>query len=191
MGGAFDPIHIAHLMVAEEARLAYGLDEVIFIPNNQPPLPKHSLAPANQRATMVKLAIEANPHFSLSTIEIDREGPSYSYDTIVTLRRARPEIETLYFITGADAVLSLTHWHRYAELLNLCEFIAATRPGFNLSLLDQALPSDLRLRVRCLPIPNLEISSTEIRTRISEGRSIRYLTPDPVAEYISAMRLYK
>jgi nicotinate-nucleotide adenylyltransferase len=191
MGGAFDPIHFAHLFIAEEARASFDLDEVIFIPNNRPPLPKHELAPAKVRLAMVEKAIRSNPQFSVSSIEVDREGPSYSFDTIREIRQSRPNIKDLFFITGADAILALSHWYRHEEILKMCEFIAAARPGFDLRTIENALPPSAVGRVHYLPIPNLEISSTDIRSRIRDGRSIRYLTPDSVADHIQSANLYK
>ncbi len=191
MGGAFDPIHNAHLLDAEEARVAFDLDEVVFIPNNVPPIPKHTVLPGAVRLDMVRLAIADNPAFSTSAMEIERDGPSYSYDTVVALRRQRPEIEKLYFITGADALASISLWHQYEELLAACEFIAVTRPGYDLATLPSEIPESIRARVRLLPIPSLEISSTMIRDRVREGRSIRYLIPDSVVAYIREHGLYK
>ena len=191
MGGAFDPIHFAHLLIAEEARVAFDLDEVVFIPNNQPPIPKHQVLPATDRVEMVRLAVAGNPHFTVSTLEIDRQGPSFSYETVLALKQARAQSEPFFFVTGADAILGLQHWRKYEDLLVECEFIAATRPGFDLEHLKTTMPSALANRVRFLPIPGLEISSTDIRRRVNEGRSIRYLTPDAVVGYIQNKGLYR
>jgi nicotinate-nucleotide adenylyltransferase len=191
IGGAFDPIHFAHLLIAEEARVVFDLDEVVFIPNNLPPIPKHDILSPADRAQMVELAIASNPHFTASRIEIDRDGPSYSYETVLALKAQRPQIEQVYFLTGADAILGLQHWRNYEELLVECEFIAATRPGFDLNALQTTMPPELARRVLFLPIPGLEISSTSIRERIKAGRSIRYLTPDAVVGYIQNNGLYR
>ena len=191
MGGTFDPIHIAHLLIAEEARVQFGLDEVVFMPNNLPPIPKHEVLSPADRVNMVKLAIAGNDHFTVSTIEIDREGPSYSYDTVLTLKAELPFVEQIYFLTGADAILGLQYWRNYEELLSECEFIAATRPGFDLDALRTTMPAALARRVFFLPIPGLEISSTNIRNRVKEGRSIRHLTPDAVVGYIQGKGLYR
>lgn len=191
MGGAFDPIHIAHLLLAEEARAAFQLDEVIFVPNNQPPLPKHGLASPAHRVEMVRLAIAGNERFTLSTIEAEREGPSYSFDTVRQLKAQRPDIREAYFITGADAILGLPRWRNFEGLLAECEFIAATRPGFDLDDLSGSLPPDLARRTHALSILGLEISSTELRRRVAAGRSIRYLTPDAVVGYIEKHGLYR
>ena len=191
MGGTFDPIHMAHLLIAEEARRQFELDEVVFMPTNLPPIPKHDILLPEDRVEMVKLAIEGNQHFTVSTIEIDREGPSYSYDTVLALKTEQPSVEQIYFLTGADAVLGLPQWRNYEELLSECVFIAATRPGFDLESLRTTMPAALARRVVFLPIPGLEISSTDIRTRIKEGRNIRYLTPDAVVGYIQSNKLYR
>jgi nicotinate-nucleotide adenylyltransferase len=191
MGGAFDPIHNAHLLDAEEARVAFDLDEVVFIPNRVPPIPKHEVLPGSVRLAMVDLAIMGNPAFSSSDMELERSGPSYSFDTVTALKRTRPEIGTLYFITGADALASIALWHRYEELLAVCEFIAVTRPGYDLASLPTEIPEAIRGRVNLLPIPSLEISSTMIRDRVRAGKSIRYLVPDSVARYVEENGLYR
>jgi len=191
MGGTFDPIHYGHLLMAEEARHAYKLDRVIFIPNGQPAIPKHqNVSDPEIRLSMCALAIEGNRYFSLSRVEVDRPGPSYTLDTVRQIRRESPHIGQIYFVTGADAVLSILAWHRYRDLLNECEFIACTRPGFPLEPLREHMPPELVTNVHFLPLPGLDISSTELRTRISEGRSIRYLTPDAVESFIRRSGLY-
>ncbi|MDR3709166.1 MAG: nicotinate-nucleotide adenylyltransferase [Capsulimonadaceae bacterium] len=191
MGGAFDPIHYAHLLSAEEAANAMQLDEVLFIPNNQPPIPKHDVVSPSDRAEMVRLAIAGNPLFKLSTIEIDREGPSYSYDTVRAIRAARPSIERLFFIVGADAVLTMPNWYRIDDLARECEFIVTTRPGFDRDALLGQLPAALETRVHPLTIPHVDLASTVLRERIADGRGVRYLTPDAVVGYIQEKGLYR
>jgi len=190
MGGSFDPIHFAHLMVAEEAANTMELDEVLFIPNRQPPLPKHDVASAADRVEMVRLAIADNPRFRLSTIEIDRDGPSYSYDTVIAIREASPALDRLYFIVGADAIGTLQQWYRYEDMARVCEFIVTTRPGFDRDALLAHLPPALAKSIHALTVPSLEISSTAIRDRIARGMGIRYLTPDAVVGYIHKQCLY-
>jgi len=191
MGGVFDPIHVAHLFIAEEARVQFNLDEVVFMPNNLPPIAKHVVLSPADRLEMVKLAIADNEHFSVSTIEVERDGPSYSYETVIALKAQRPEIQRIFFLTGADAILGLPQWRNFDKLLLECEFIAATRPGFDLDGLRTAMPADLVSRVRFMPIPGLEISSTDIRQRVQAGQSVRYLTPDAVVGYIRRKGLYR
>ena len=191
MGGVFDPIHVAHLFLAEEARVQFNLDEVVFMPNNLPPIAKHVVLSPADRLEMVKLAIADNEHFSVSTIEVERDGPSYSYETVIALKAQRPEIQRIFFLTGADAILGLPQWRNFDKLLLECEFIAATRPGFDLDGLRTAMPADLVSRVRFMPIPGLEISSTDIRQRVQAGQSVRYLTPDAVVGYIRRKGLYR
>lgn len=191
MGGAFDPIHNAHLLDAEEARVALGLNEVVFVPNGQTPFAKHDLAPADVRVEMTRLAIADNPWFSLSTMEIERGGVSYTVDTVAEFRRQRPDIDELYFITGADAIASIGLWKCYEQLATLCEFVAVTRPGFDLAQVEAGLPAAVRGRVTFLPAPGIDISSTAIRDRVRDGRSIRYLTPPAVVDYIERHGLYR
>jgi nicotinate-nucleotide adenylyltransferase len=191
MGGTFDPIHYGHLLMAEDTRCTFHLDRVIFIPNGQPAIPKHqNVSDPEIRLSMCALAIEGNRYFSLSRIEVDRPGPSYTIDTIRQIRQENPSIGQLYFITGADAVLGILAWHRYRELLEECEFIACTRPGFPLEPLRERMPSELVAHVHFLPLPGLDISSTELRNRVRDGRSIRYLTPDPVESFVRRSGLY-
>ena len=191
MGGAFDPIHFGHLLAAEEAARAMALDEVLFVPNYEPPIAKHDVARAADRVAMVRLAIAGNARFRLSTIETDREGPSYSYDTVRSLRASDPEIGKLWFIMGADALQTLPRWYRFEDLARECEFIVTTRPGFDRDGLIRALPDALAIRVHPLEIPSLEISSTLVRERVASGRGARYLTPDAVVGYIETMGLYR
>jgi nicotinate-nucleotide adenylyltransferase len=192
MGGTFDPIHFGHLLIAEQAREAERLDSVVFVPNGMPVFQKpHSVTPAEERYNLCSLAIAGNPFFSLSRIEIDRPGPSFAVDTVKHFRDKLPLLEALFFITGADAVLDILTWHDYEQVIKMCDFIAATRPGFQLDRLREMLRSDLVAHVRFLAIPGLDISSTDIRRRVNLGQSIRYLTPESVEARIQEVGLYK
>ena len=192
MGGTFDPIHYGHLLMAEEARQAFALDDVVFVPNGRPAHKKAYLVSLpEERYAMTLLATGSNPCFSASRIEIERPGPSYTIDTLREFRRLYPDLDALYFITGADAVLEILTWHEYDKLAAECQFIAVTRPGFVLERLSEIADASFLDRVHFLPIPRLEISSTDIRKRVREGRSIKYLTPETVETYIRQQGLYR
>ncbi len=192
MGGTFDPIHYGHLLMAEEARQAFALDEVVFVPNGRPAHKKAYLVSSpEERYAMTLLATGSNSCFSASRIEIERPGLSYTIDTLREFRRLYPQLEALYFITGADAVLEILTWREYDHLVRECQFIAVTRPGFVLERLSEIVDAAFLDRVHFLPIPRLEISSTDIRKRVREGRSIKYLTPDPVEAYVQQQGLYR
>lgn len=190
MGGTFNPIHNGHLVAAEEARHAFALEEVVFVPAGHPWQKEHTdVAPAEHRYLMAVIATANNPAFTVSRIEIDRDGPTYTIDTLRALRAERPGAE-LHFITGADAVLQILSWKDPGAVLREARFIAATRPGYDLERLEKELPEGLEDRVAVLEIPALAISSTDVRRRASEGRPIRYLVPDGVAAYIEKTGLY-
>ena len=192
MGGTFDPIHYGHLLMAEEARQAFALDEVVFVPNGRPAHKKEYLVSSPEdRYAMTLLATGSNPCFSASRLEIERPGLSYTIDTLRQFRAMYPELDALYFITGADAVLEILTWHEYDQLVQECQFIAVTRPGFVLERLVEIVGTQFLAHVSFLPIPGLEISSTDIRTRVREGRSIKYLTAEPVEAYIKQQGLYR
>jgi nicotinate-nucleotide adenylyltransferase len=191
MGGTFDPIHFGHLVAGEEARVRFDLDPVVFVPNGQPPHKKDYLVtPAKRRYEMVVLATAGNPNFETSRVEVDREGPSYSADTVAEFRRQLGLDTPIYFITGADAILEIMTWHEPLRLAEMCEFIAVVRPGYDLSALERALGRHLMARCRTLEIPGVDISSTELRRRAASGKSLRYLTPPAVEQYIRARELY-
>jgi nicotinate-nucleotide adenylyltransferase len=190
MGGTFNPIHTGHLVTAEEARHAFSLDEVVFVPAGRPWQKEASeVAAAEDRYLMTVIATASHPAFSVSRVEIDREGPTYTVDTLRALGAERPGSE-LFFITGADAILQILTWRDPAAVLREARFIAATRPGYDLDRLEKELPEGLEDRVRVMEIPALAISSTDVRRRAREGRPIRYLVPDGVAAYIEKTRLY-
>lgn len=192
MGGVFDPIHIAHLVTAEEALAQFGLSQVVFMPTGDPPHKEHSPAPGGFRYLLVSVATANNPRFGVSRYEIDRRGPSYTVDTLEHLSSIVPQGTELFFITGADAVLEILKWKDPARVLELATFVAATRPGYDLSRLSGLL-EELRIstvglvpeaRVKTMEVPALAISSSMIRERLAEGRPVRYLVPDPVAQLI-------
>jgi nicotinate-nucleotide adenylyltransferase len=192
MGGTFDPIHFGHLVAAEEARVRFKLSRVIFVPNGNPPHKKgYQVTPAALRCDMVTLATAGNPWFETSRIEVERPGPSYAVDTVRAFRQQLPPDTTLYFITGADAILEILTWRQPQALAESCEFIAVTRPGCDLRRLQQALSPELLAHTHTLDVPGVDISSTELRRRAACGESLRYLTPQAAARYIDAHRLYR
>ncbi|MBC7344164.1 MAG: nicotinate-nucleotide adenylyltransferase, partial [Clostridia bacterium] len=174
MGGTFDPIHYGHLVAAEASRQEFKLEKVIFVPAGIPPHKKDQvITPANQRFEMTLLAVVGNPGFEISRVEIDRGGCSFTIDTIRHFRKLYGEEAALYFITGADAISEILTWKDARELMELTEFIAVTRPGFSLFPFLEGTPvNDPRCRVHVLEVPGLAVSSTEIRKRVGEGRSI-------------------
>jgi nicotinate-nucleotide adenylyltransferase len=190
MGGTFDPIHFGHLLAAEESLSALRLNEVVFIPTGIPPHKRgaHVTSPEH-RFTMTLLAVLENQNFSVSRVEIDREGSSHTVDTLRELRKHAVEDEDYFFITGLDAVLDLESWKEYAVLPELCRIVAVSRPGYVSSGID-CLPSAIRNAIIPLEIPLLSISSTDIRRRVEQGKNIRYLTHESVVRYISKMGLY-
>jgi nicotinate-nucleotide adenylyltransferase len=191
MGGTFDPIHYGHLVAAEAARVAFQLERVLFIPNRLPPHKKdYRVSEPKHRYLMAVLATITNQHFDVSRMELDRDGVSYTIDTLCELRRAYgPEAE-LHFISGADAILDLLSWKNVDELLALCYFIAATRPGYELSEQLQRLQEKYPNRVFRVEVPALAISSTDIRRRVRAAMPIKYLLPESVEYYIYKNDLY-
>lgn len=190
MGGTFDPIHIGHLVCAEEARVQFSLDQVIFMPAGNPALKPDTITSAEDRYLMTVLATASNPDFRVSRLEIDRPGPTYTIDTMREFRTLYPHAE-LFFITGADAVFEILSWKDAEDLAAMVTFIAATRPGYDLRAAEkehaQAYSSfDLKYIV----VPALAVSSTDLRSRCAAGKGVRYLTPDTVAGYIEKNRLY-
>ncbi|TGE32503.1 nicotinate-nucleotide adenylyltransferase [Desulfosporosinus sp. Sb-LF] len=193
MGGTFDPIHYGHLVAAEMARVEFHLDKVLFIPTGNPPHKiGRDVSAAELRYEMVERAIQDNPAFELSALEIKRNGPSYTVDTLRVLRRTWPDYE-LYFITGSDALLEIFSWRDAEEVLTLIQFIGAARPGFDASdflLKVQEDNPETQGRIHSLEVPALAISSTDIRTRVGRGEPIRYLLPEPVRLFIQQRGLY-
>ncbi|MFE4568896.1 nicotinate-nucleotide adenylyltransferase [Paenibacillus chitinolyticus] len=189
MGGTFDPVHTGHLVAGECARAACGLDEVWFMPVNVPPhKPNAPKASAEQRWEMVCRAVSDNPAFRPFDHELRKGGVSYSVDTIRELKARYPEHE-FHYIIGADMVEYLPKWREIGEIMKMIGFIGLQRPGFELQ--PEALPAFIRPGVRLAPMPLLDISSTDIRTRRREGRSVRYLVTAPVHDYIEGMGLYE
>jgi nicotinate-nucleotide adenylyltransferase len=187
MGGTFDPVHHGHLVAASEVAALFRLDEVVYVPTRQPwqKTDRH-VAPAEDRYLMTVIATASNPRFSVSRVDIDRPGPTYTIDTLRDLRRERGEDAELFFITGADALAQILTWHAADELFRLAHFIGCTRPGH--SLADPGLPDG---RVSLVEVPALAISSTECRERVAAGEPIWYLVPDGVVQYIAKRRLYR
>lgn len=190
MGGTFDPIHYGHLVTAEAARSKFRLDQVIFVPSGRPPHKQSSPGHAEQRLMMTLLATVNNPYFHVSRLEVDREGYSYTYDTLLAFREIYGSACRLFFITGADAILEILTW-RYAErLMDQCTFIAATRPGYTIADVGK-LPDHFSSKIELMQVPALSISSTDIRRRIRKGEAIRYLLPESVETYIEKTGLYQ
>lgn len=189
MGGTFDPIHLGHLMIAEAVWNEYRLDKILFIPSANPPHKSNVLTSAKHRFNMALLATCSNPHFEVSSIEMERKGPSYTVDTIKELKQIYGPKAELYFIIGADSIKELPTWHNIDELLTLCHFVATRRPGYepDLKLVEEDY-KDADIRV--LETPELEISSTDIRRRIKKGYSIQYITTEQVQQYIRKEGLY-
>lgn len=194
MGGTFDPIHVGHLVTAEAVRIEYCLDKVLFIPAGNPPHKQESnVTAAIHRYIMTVMATYSNPHFYVSSIEMDRPGPSFTIDTIRSLVEEYGQDTEFYFITGADAVGDLPTWNDIEHVLDLCQFVATTRPGC-ISVLDDVIEhfgDKGRKRIHRLTTPELEISSTDIRERVKIGRSIKYIVPESVESYITKEGLYQ
>jgi nicotinate-nucleotide adenylyltransferase len=191
MGGTFDPIHHGHLTTAEEAVMQFGLDQVVFVPTGHPWMKEHTdVTPSEHRYLMTVIATASNPRFTVSRVEIDREGRTYTVETLRTLAEQQADAE-LFFITGADAMLEIFHyWKDPEEVLDLAHFIAATRPGYDIAAFQAEAPTR-NPRVSVMNIPALAISSTEIRARVRDGRPIRYLVPEGVKSYVEKEGLYR
>lgn len=193
LGGTFDPVHIGHLICAEAAREQFHLETVLFVPASRSPFKlNRDVAADEHRWAMVNLAIAGNPCFSASRIELDRSGPSYTIDTLRALKAATAA--ELFFITGADTIVDLDKWRSAREVLALATFIAFPRSGTGARRLRAAidrLNSEFGGSVAVARGPRIDLSSTEIRRRVRAGESLRYLVPDPVAEYIVQHGLYR
>lgn len=194
MGGTFDPIHYGHLMLAEQIRTSFNLDQIIFIPVGiAPHKQKHLPASRVHRYMMTLLATASNPYFIVSDIEINREVVSYTIDTVRLLREKYGADDELYFITGADAVMQLDSWKNHEELVKYVKFIGATRPGVDEELLVMKineLSDKIDASIELCSVPALAISSTDIRNRVCDGKSIKYLLPENVESYIFKENLY-
>lgn len=192
LGGTFDPIHLGHLIIAEEVRIKLGLSEIIFIPTGQPWLKvDHRVTPAIQRTEIVRLAIEGNPYFKLCTLEVERTGPSYSVDTVAALRE-KLGAHPLFFILGSDSIAELHLWKEPSRLVQMCKLVVVPRVGLSppdVNSLEIAIPG-VSDRVIQLDAPVIDISSSEIRKRLAQGLSVRYLVPDEVGRYIARKELY-
>ncbi|MGD0650425.1 MAG: nicotinate-nucleotide adenylyltransferase [Verrucomicrobiia bacterium] len=193
LGGTFNPIHLGHLLIAQDAMEQFGLDRVKFIPSATPPHKKYEgNATAAQRLTMVRLAIRGNARFEVDDIELRRSGTSYSVDTLTSLRRRDPQAQ-FYFIIGADSLRELHRWREVERLVRLCTFVTVARPGFALRpVVDPKLDAATRRRLRqhVLRGHACDIASRDIRARVARGESIRYLVPDAVLQYINRHKLY-
>jgi nicotinate-nucleotide adenylyltransferase len=186
MGGTFDPIHHGHLVAASEVQSWFSLDEVVFVPTGQPwQKTERTVSPAEDRYLMTVIATASNPKFSVSRVDIDRDGPTYTVDTLRDLAAERGDDWDLYFITGADALEQILTWRDADEAFKLAHFVGCTRPGHPLSL--DGLPDG---RVSLVEVPALAISSTECRERVSMGEPIWYLVPDGIVQYITKRGLY-
>ena len=194
MGGTFNPIHIGHLIIAEAAYEAYDLDEVLFVPSGISYMKDQSeILDAKKRVHMTGLAIEDNPHFALSTIEIDRDGNSYSYETLETLRKQNPNTE-YFFLVGSDTLFALETWKHPEILLPSCTILVAVRNGVPMEKMQEHakyLEEKFGGSIQLLTTPNIEISATDIRNRIAANRNVKYFVPDSVLQFIEKNNLYK
>ena len=194
MGGTFNPIHLGHLIIAEAAYEAYNLDEVLFVPSGVSYMKDQSeILDAKKRVHMTGLAIEDNPHFALSTIEIDRDGNSYSYETLETLRKQNPNTE-YYFLVGSDTLFALETWKHPEILLPSCTILVAVRDGVPMEKMQEHakyLEEKFGGSIQLLTTPNIEISATDIRNRLSKNRNVKYFVPDAVLDFINKYDLYK
>ncbi len=197
IGGTFDPVHYGHLVIAEEVYAALDLAEMVFVPAGHPPHKPDSLvAEARHRLAMLELAIAHNPHFSISRVDLERPGPSYTVETLRLLHQQWGEQTAIYFLIGWDSLEDLLTWHDPAGILQqLSYLVAVRRPGYNeesgyRDSLEARLPG-IKQRLLVVSAPQLEISSTDLRTRIAEGRPIKYQLPESVEQYIEQYRLYQ
>jgi nicotinate-nucleotide adenylyltransferase len=194
LGGTFDPVHLGHIMMAEEARKSLGLKEVLLVPAGQPMTRSNErITSAEHRLRMLRLAAAGSPHLKVSTIEVERPGPSYTVDTITELRRKYGSKDEVFFILGWDSLAQLPIWREPARIVSMCILVAVPRPGWPQPDL-KALEKDIlgiAKRVVFLENPRVDISATAIREKVARGESIDHLVPGPVAEYIKEHSLYK
>ncbi len=198
MGGTFNPIHHGHLVTAQEALSQFKLDKVIFIPTGNPPHKvEDKVVSAEDRYIMTVIATSSNSNFFVSRMEVERKGKSYTIDTVRQLKKIYGKNSQLFFVTGADAILEILTWKDTNEIVNLCRFIAATRPGYDFTRLEElkrklfSSRADADKRIFVMEIPALSISSTDIRSRVKNNRPIDYLLPEGVNNYILKYGLYK
>ncbi|HWO62447.1 MAG TPA: nicotinate-nucleotide adenylyltransferase [Umezawaea sp.] len=185
MGGTFDPVHHGHLVAASEVQARFDLDEVVFVPTGEPwQKTSRVVSRAEDRYLMTVIATASNPRFSVSRVDIDREGPTYTVDTLTDLKAEHPDSD-LFFITGADALEQIVSWRRASDVFDLAHFIGVTRPGYELN--GQHLPKGA---VSLVEVPAMAISSTACRARTASGLPVWYLVPDGVVQYISKRSLY-
>ncbi|BBY76421.1 putative nicotinate-nucleotide adenylyltransferase [Mycolicibacterium parafortuitum] len=193
MGGTFDPIHHGHLVAASEVADLFDLDEVVFVPTGQPWQKRsRAVTPAEDRYLMTVIATASNPQFSVSRVDIDRGGPTYTKDTLRDLHAQNPDAD-LYFITGADALASILSWQNWEEMFSIARFVGVSRPGYELdgkhiTAAMAELPSDA---LHLVEVPALAISSTDCRLRAEQSRPIWYLVPDGVVQYVAKRDLYR
>lgn len=186
MGGTFDPVHHGHLVAASEVQSRFALDEVVFVPTGQPwQKTERAVSAAEDRYLMTVIATASNPRFSVSRVDIDRLGPTYTIDTLTELHDAHPDAE-LFFITGADALEQILSWHKVGDMFEYAHFVGVTRPGYRLD--DEHLPPGA---VSLVEVPAMAISSTNCRQRVAKGEPVWYLVPDGVVQYISKRGLYR
>ena len=193
LGGSFDPPHIGHLILAEEARDQLGLDKVLFAPAGQQPLKAGQvMTPVADRVRMTELAIEGNPDFALSRGDVDRPGPHYTIDLVKIVAAQLPPQSELFFLMGFDSLADLPKWREPAQLIRSAHLVALTRPDIPIDwdVLEAHLPG-VRDRVKLLDMPELEIASRDLRERVRTGRSIRYMVPDKVIGHIEKKHLYR
>ena len=190
MGGTFDPIHHGHLVAGSEVQARFGLDEVVFVPTGTPWQKKdREVSPAEDRYLMTVIATASNPRFSVSRVDIERSGDTYTVDTLHDLQAQRGPKTEIFFITGADALASILTWHGADQLFELAHFVGVSRPGVPLEQSDVShLPAD---KVTLMEIPALAISSTDCRTRVAAGLPIWYLVPDGIVQHINKRGLYR
>jgi nicotinate-nucleotide adenylyltransferase len=193
LGGTFDPVHLGHLEIAEEARHTLNLSEIMMVPSGQPPFkPGYMITPAEPRLQMLRLAVADRPHLRASAMEIERPGPSYTVDTIAELRRQYGREDEIHFILGWDSLEQLAGWREPSRLITMCYLVAVPRPGWpppDLEDLEAGVPG-ISQRVVLLEKPQIDISSSAIREMVARGAPIDHLVPGPVAEYIREHKLY-
>jgi|SRR5215210_1005574 len=193
MGGTFDPVHHGHLVAASEVQTMFGLDEVVFVPTGEPwqkvgrggEGDRELVSPKEHRYLMTVIATASNPRFTVSRVDLERPGPTFTIDTLHDLQEERGKEVELFFITGADALAQILSWKSADELFELAHFVGVTRPGHTLS--GEGLP---QARVSLLEVPAMAISSTDVRARVRRGEPVWYLVPDGVVQYIAKHRLY-